>query len=45
MGDIDGASVEGLSEFGCSLLEDVTDAPRIRGAGNEDGFRHGLLQK
>jgi hypothetical protein len=45
MGDGGGASVEGLSEFGCSLSEDVADASRIGGAGNEDGFRHGFLQK
>jgi hypothetical protein len=45
MGDTGGASMEGLSEFGFSLSEDAADSPRIGGAGNEDGFRHGFLQK
>ncbi len=45
MGDGGGASAEGLSEFGCLLLEDAADALGIEGAGNEDGFRHGFLQK
>jgi hypothetical protein len=45
MGDIGGTFMEGLSEFGCLLSEEVADALRIGRAGNEDGFRHGSLQK
>jgi hypothetical protein len=45
MGGIGGGSVERLSEFGCLLLEDASNALRIGGAGNEDGFRHMIPAK